>query len=110
MTKLSFADHSAIDSIGNLAYLINTREDGTFIQPRSLQHTNHVAHTELNMPLFDFHTLRHTHTTLLLEAGANPLDVQERLGHSHLAITWRYAHNTAAIRQQTTKILSTIFS
>ncbi|MBQ8213773.1 MAG: threonylcarbamoyl-AMP synthase, partial [Clostridia bacterium] len=29
-----------------------------------------------------------------LEAGANPLDVQERLGHSHLAITWKYAHNT----------------
>ena len=61
------------------------------------------------MPLFDFHSLRHTHTTLLLEAGANPLDVQERLGHSHLAITWRYAHNTDAIREQTHKILSTIY-
>ena len=99
-----------LGSTGKPVYLINTREDGTFIQPRSLQHTNHVAHTELNMPLFDFHTLRHTHTTLLLEAGANPLDVQERLGHSHLAITWKYAHNTAANRQQTTKILSTIFT
>ena len=53
--------------------------------------------------------VRHTHTTLLLEAGANPLDVQERLGHSHLAITWRYAHNTDAIREQTHKILSTIY-
>ena len=47
---------------------------------------------------------------ILLEAGTNPLDVQERLGHSRLAITWRYAHNTAAIREQTTKILSTIFT
>lgn len=62
------------------------RENGTFIQPRALQHTSRVIHKELNMPLFDFHSLRHTHTTLLLEAGANPLDVQERLGHSHLAI------------------------
>ena len=70
---------------------MNTRKNGTFIQPRSLQHTNRVIRKELNMPLFDFHTLRHTHTTLLLEAGANPLDVQERLGHSHLAITWKYA-------------------
>jgi len=58
-----------LGSTGKPVYLINTREDGTFIQPRSLQHTNHVAHKELNMPLFDFHTLRHTHTTLLLEAG-----------------------------------------
>ena len=94
---------------GKPVHLVNTRENGTFIQPRSLQHTNRVIHKELNMPLFDFHTLRHTHTTLLLEAGANPLDVQERLGHSHLAITWKYAHNTDAIREQTNKILSTIF-
>lgn len=44
--------------------------------------------------------------TLLLETGANPLDVQARLGHSPLAITWKYAHNTDAICEQTIKILS----
>ena len=85
------------------------RENGSYIQPRSLQHTNHVAHTELEMPLFDFHTLRHTHATMLLEAGVNPLDIQERLGHSKLAMTWHYAHNTDAIRKQTSAILSTLF-
>ncbi len=79
------------------------------IQPRALQHTNRVIHKELNMPLFDFHTLCHTRTTFLLEAGANPLYVQERLGHSRLAITWQYTHNTDIIRQQTHKILSTIY-
>ena len=98
-----------LGSVGKPVHLVNTRENGTFIQPRALQHTSRVIHKELNMPLFDFHSLRHTHTTLLLEAGANPLDVQERLGHSHLAITWRYAHNTDAIREQTHKILSTIY-
>ena len=102
-------DRGYLGSVGKPVHLVNTRENGTFIQPRALQHTSRVIHKELNMPLFDFHSLRHTHTTLLLEAGANPLDVQERLGHSHLAITWRYAHNTDAIRQQTHKILSTIY-
>ena len=102
-------ENGYLGAVGNPVHLVNTRENGTFIQPRSLQHTNRVIHKELNMPLFDFHTLRHTHTTLLLEAGANPLDVQERLGHSHLAITWKYAHNTDAIREQANKILSTIF-
>lgn len=98
-----------LGAIGKPVHLVNTRENGTFIQPRALQHTSRVIHKELNMPLFDFHTLRHTHTTLLLEAGANPLDVQERLGHSRLAITWQYAHNTDVIRQQTHQILSTIY-
>ena len=41
--------------------------------------------------------------------GKDPLDVQERLGHSRLAITWQYAHNTDVIRQQTHQILSTIY-
>lgn len=95
---------------GKPVWLVNTRENGTFIQPRSLQHTNHVVHTELDMPLFDFHSLRHTHTTLLLEAGANPLDVQERLGHSNVAMTWQYAHNTDAIRSQTTGILQRLYA
>lgn len=102
-------DRGYLGSVGKPVHLVNTRENGTFIQPRALQHTSRVIHKELNMPLFDFHSLRHTHTTLLLEAGANPLDVQERLGHSHLAVTWKYAHNTDAIREQTNKILSTIF-
>lgn len=61
------------------------------------------------MPLFDFHSLCHTHATMLLEAGVNPPDIQERLGHTKLAMTWHYAHNTEAIRQRTTTILSTLY-
>lgn len=94
---------------GKPVELVNVRENGTFIPPRTLQHTNRVAHKELDMPLFDFHTLRHTHATMLLEAGVNPLDIQERLGHTKLAMTWHYAHNTEAIRQQTTSILSKLY-
>lgn len=33
------------------------------------------------------HDLRHTHATVLLEAGVHPKVVQERLGHSTIAIT-----------------------
>lgn len=66
-------------------------------------------HTQLEMPLFDYHTLRHTHTTMLMEAGVNPLDAQERLGHSKLATTWRYAHNTVTIKEQTKSLLNKIY-
>jgi integrase len=39
------------------------------------------------------HDLRHTHATLLLDAGVAPEVVAERLGHSTMATTLRvYAH------------------
>lgn len=39
------------------------------------------------------HGLRHTHATLLLSAGRNPLEVSERLGHNSVAFTLdRYGH------------------
>ena len=95
---------------GSPVWLVNTREDGSYIQPRVTQHLCYVAHTQLNMPHFDFHTLRHTHATMLLEAGVNPIDIQERLSHAKLTMTWRYAHNTATIRNQTTDILASLFA
>jgi integrase len=40
-----------------------------------------------------FHDLRHTSATLLLTAGVHPKVVQERLGHSQIAITLdTYSH------------------
>lgn len=42
---------------------------------------------------FTFHSLRHTHATLLLQAGVNPKVVSERLGHASVQITLDvYAH------------------
>ena len=40
-----------------------------------------------------FHTLRHTHATLLIHAGVDMRTVQERLGHADVSTTLRlYAH------------------
>lgn len=40
-----------------------------------------------------FHTLRHTHATILLAAGVHPKIVQERLGHSKISTTLdTYSH------------------
>lgn len=47
------------------------------------------------------HDLRHTHATLLLEAGVNPKVVQERLGHATLSITLDvYSHATATMQEK----------
>ena len=42
---------------------------------------------------FRFHDLRHTCVALLIEAGAHPKEIQERLGHSTSRLTFdRYGH------------------
>lgn len=49
---------------------------------------------------FNFHMLRHTHATMLLEAGVNPKVVQERLGHSSVSITLdTYSHITTEFQK-----------
>ncbi|HHI5794265.1 TPA: tyrosine-type recombinase/integrase [Clostridioides difficile] len=51
---------------------------------------------------FSFHSLRHTHATMLLEAGANIKAVQKRLGHSNIAVTMNtYSHVTETMKQET---------
>jgi integrase len=46
-----------------------------------------------NLPHIPLHGLRHTHATLLLQLGESPKVVQERLGHSSIAITMDiYSH------------------
>ena len=42
---------------------------------------------------FRTYDLRHTHTSLLIEQGANPLEVAQRMGHADASITLRvYGH------------------
>ena len=48
---------------------------------------------KLGLPDVTFHSLRHFHATLLLQAGTNPKVVQERLGHSSVLLTLdTYSH------------------
>ncbi|WP_318262336.1 tyrosine-type recombinase/integrase [Peribacillus simplex] len=48
------------------------------------------------------HSFRHTHTSLLIEAGAVVKEIQERLGHSDINTTMNiYAHMTKNIEEKT---------
>lgn len=38
------------------------------------------------------HDLRHSHVSLLINAGLTPLDIAERVGHEAIEITYHYAH------------------
>lgn len=74
-------------------FLLNRREDGTYIQTRVLQRCFHVIHSDLGMPDLDFHSLRHTHSTMLLDAGVPFPLIQQRLGHATLKMTEHYSNH-----------------
>lgn len=50
---------------------------------------------------YSFHDLRHTHATMLHEAGANLKVIQERLGHSNIRTTMNiYSHMTTTLEDE----------
>lgn len=53
-----------------------------------------------------FHDLRHTSATLLMEGETHPKVVQERLGHSNIAMTLdRYSHVTPTMQKSAAQLL-----
>lgn len=60
---------------------------GSYITPRTMQHTSRVIHHDLGFKEFDYHSLRHTHATMLRENHAPEIYISKRLGHKHIEIT-----------------------
>ena len=76
------------------AKMICIAENGEYTSTDSFKYASRVIHKELGLA-FDFHSLRHTHATRLIEGGASPKTVQDRLGHQNIETTLQtYVHNT----------------
>ena len=81
------------------ANLIMRKENGQYSSSDSFKYASRVIHYDLNIK-FNFHSLRHTHATKLIEAGVSPKAVQARLGHEKIETTLQtYVHNTEAMEQ-----------
>jgi integrase len=69
-----------------------TRADGSSLQPRSLTHSISAFLKDQGSTV-RLHGLRHSHASHLLAENVHPKIVQERLGHSSIAITMDiYSH------------------
>lgn len=87
-----------------VADMVCVREDGSMLSPDSFKFVCRVVQKDLHMA-FNYHSLRHTHATMLIEAGADLKDVQERLGHADIQTTMnKYVHNTDEMRTRTVDI------
>ncbi|MBU5486870.1 site-specific integrase [Clostridium sp. MSJ-8] len=85
-----------------------TKENGEQITTNSIKYLSRVVNYELKIN-FNFHSLKHTHATMLLEAGANPKDIQKRLGHSKISTTLdTYSHVTKKMENETVNIFESV--
>lgn len=91
--------------------LVHVRFDGSYINPRTMKHTSRVIHGQLGLCDFDYHSLRHTHSTMLLEQGAPLVYIQRRLGHAAIDVTANIYtnHLTDEIRRQGNRTLNGLF-
>ncbi|MCC0701835.1 MULTISPECIES: site-specific integrase [unclassified Clostridioides] len=85
-----------------------TKKNGSQITLHNLKNMSRTINRELGID-FNFHSLRHTHATMLLEAGANIKDIQKRLGHNKIATTMdTYSHVTDKMKTETVNIFEGI--
>ena len=79
--------------------LVFTHADGTPLHPDSVTKRFGRLVLAAELPTVKLHGLRHTHATLMLGAGVHIKIVQERLGHSSIAITGDvYSHVSASMQ------------
>lgn len=75
-------------------HMVCVAENGEYTSTDSFKYCSRIIHKELLLA-FDYHSLRHTHATILIESGADIKDVQIRLGHSNIETTLQtYVHDT----------------
>lgn len=86
-----------------------TWENGKPVTPNQIKYYSDKVQKVLNFP-FNFHSLRHTHATMLLEAGAKPKEVQVRLGHSKISTTLdTYVHLSTESKKETANLFDQVF-
>jgi integrase len=67
--------------------------DGRHLSPNAITKAWPVAMAEIGMPKVTLHSLRHTHASMLINAGVDILTISRRLGHSSPTITLNvYGH------------------
>jgi prophage lambdaBa02, site-specific recombinase, phage integrase family len=84
--------------------MVCVTEHGEYTSTDSFKYCSKIIHKELKIA-FDYHSLRHTHATILIESGADVKDVQTRLGHANIQTTLQtYVHDTEKMANRSVDI------
>lgn len=97
-----------IESQLQRVHLICIAENGQYTSTDSFKFCSRVIHKQLHLA-FDYHSLRHTHATMLIEAGADIKNVQTRLGHTNIQTTLQtYVHDTEKMAERSVELFEQI--
>ncbi len=83
------------------------RPDGSRLRPDATSYAFVRRVERYRLPRLTLHGLRHTWATLALEQGIHPRVVQERLGHSTIAITLgTYSHVSPTLHAEAAQLIA----
>ena len=86
---------------------IFTNDSNEFTINQSVTERYKIYQKKANLPNIGLHGFRHTHASLLYNAGADHKEVQERLGHANIKTTLdTYTHLTDDRKEVTTEKLA----
>lgn len=104
--KLKYGEHYLQDPNHDF---VCKKENGEHYTPNVIKYqTRELVSKKLNID-FNYHSLRHTHATMLVESGVDIKTIQKRLGHSRSAITEdRYVHLTQKMARNAADIFDSI--
>lgn len=85
-----------------------TKWDGSIMHPQTPSKQWGKFLSKYGLPHHKFHSLRHTSATLLLCAGMNVRQVQERLGHGSIRTTQIYLHSIQEADKQCADALRSV--
>ena len=91
--------------------LVCVKESGEFRGTTPMKYVGMIARTELGLPDFHFHMLRHTHATVLVSSTdeLQIKDISQRLGHSSIKTTMdTYVTNTDEMRVKSMEVFEKV--
>lgn len=107
-TFYSLIDKELVLDKNGKVKLICVDENGMLVTTDSFKYCSRIIHHELKIE-FDFHCLRHTHATVLIENGVSPKSVQKRLGHEKIETTLQtYVHDTEEMAERAAEIFELV--
>ena len=91
--------------------LVFSTVDGNPLRPNTITRAWTVLAARAGLKVIRLHDARHTHASIMLKQGIHPKIVQERLGHSSIAITLdTYSHVSPGLQEAAAKRFDEAFT
>lgn len=98
-----------LDNMERRSEFVFCRKDGKIFSRQYITKSFRKMCESANVKYHSFHSLRHTHASILLANGVHPKIVQERLGHSKISTTMDiYSHLIPGMQAAAVDIFNTL--